>query len=108
MTSLEMLKKLSGESDEKLLSLLLEIAENKMLNYMNRRILPAKLEITKVNWALIAYNRMGMEGESSRAEGGISQAFIEIPADIKIQLNANRLAKVGGKTYEAVETEKSY
>ena len=107
MTGLEMLKKLSGESDEELLSLLLEIAENKMLNYMNRHTLPERLEITKVNWALIAYNRMGMEGEASRSEGGISQAFIEIPSDIKVLLNANRLIKIGGKTYETVKTKKS-
>ena len=71
MNSLEMLKKLSGESDEELLSLLLEMAEDKILGYTNRTSLPNRLEVTKVRWALIAYNRMGMEGEASRSEGGI-------------------------------------
>lgn len=105
MNSLEMLKKLSGESDEELLSLLLEMAEDKILGYTNRSSLPNRLEVTKVRWALIAYNRMGMEGEVSRSEGGISQAFVEIPEDIKSILNSNRLARVGGKIYEATKTE---
>lgn len=100
MNSLDMLKKLTGESDEELLSLLLDTAEDSILNYTNRTVLPARLEMTKVRWALIAYNRQGMEGESSRNEGGISQSFVEIPAEILSILNSNRLAKVGGKTYE--------
>ena len=100
MDSLDMLKKLTGESDEELLSLLLDTAEDSILNYTNRTVLPPRLEVTKVRWANIAYNRQGMEGESSRSEGGISQSFVEIPTEILSILNSNRLARVGGKTYE--------
>ncbi len=101
MTPLEELKKISGESDEELLSLLLEEAEAAILNFTGRNIFPSKLVKTQIKWALIALNRMGTEGESSRTEGGISQSFVDIPADILETLKMNRLAKVGGKRYEA-------
>lgn len=100
MTPVEELKKLTGESDEELLSLLLENAEDEILNFTGRKILPPQLVKTKIKWALIEYNRMGMEGEISRSEGGISQSFAEIPENILSILKMYRLVKVGGKTYE--------
>lgn len=100
MTPVEELKKLTGESDEELLSLLLDTAEDAVLNYTGREILPKRLVKTKIKWALIAYNRLGMEGEAARNEGEISQTFVDIPADILSVLKRYRLAKVGGKTYE--------
>ena len=48
-----------------------------------------------IKLAVIYYNRLGNEGESSRTEGGISQSFVtDIPADIKKQLD-NYPRKVG-------------
>lgn len=105
MTSLEELKKLTKESDEELLSLLLETAEETILEMTNRTKFPKRLDKTKVKLAVIAYNRSGTEGETSRSEGGITSAFTDLPADILSVINKNRLAKVGGKVYEKTDTE---
>ena len=51
--------------------------------------------------ALIAYNRRGTEGEKSRSEGGESYSFDDAPKQIYDILNRYRLARVGGKAYEA-------
>lgn len=103
MTALEQLKKLTGESDEELLSLLLENSADAILGFTNRKLLPLNLVKTQIKWALITYNRMGMEGESSRNEGAISQSFIEIPEEILSVLKNNRLARIGGKVYEKTQ-----
>ncbi|MDE7433183.1 MAG: phage head-tail connector protein [Lachnospiraceae bacterium] len=100
MTPMEELKKLTGESNEELLSLLLDAAEDVVINYTGRKILPERLVKTKIKLALIAFNKLGMEGEIARSEGGISQTFVDIPEDILSVLKMYRLAKVGGKTYE--------
>ncbi len=107
MTPVEKLKKLTKESDDELLSLLLETAEDIILELTNRKTLPKKLEGIKVKLAVIAYNRMGTEGETSRSEGGISSAFSDLPEDILRAIKSSRLARVGGKAYEKTDTEKT-
>lgn len=102
---LSILKKLTGESDEELLSLLLLMAEEKLLELTNRTKMIPKLTAAKRNWAVIAYNRLGMEGESSRSQGGISSAFIEIPKEIEEAIRANRIARVGGKVHEKTKDQ---
>lgn len=99
------LKKLTGESDEELLSLLLIMAEEKLLELTNRSKMTSKLTSAKRNWAVIAYNRLGMEGEGSRSQGGISSAFIDIPEDIAGAIKAARIARVGGKVHEKTEDQ---
>lgn len=62
-------------------------AENAVLNYIQRDVLPKGAESAVIELAVIYYNRLGNEGESSRTEGGISQSFItDIPKDIQRQL----------------------
>lgn len=107
MTPVEKLKKLTKESDEELLSLLLETAEDIILELTNRKTLPERLTSIKIKLAVIAYNRMGTEGETLRSEGGISSAFSDLPEDILKAIKNNRLARVGGKIYEKADTEKS-
>ena len=51
--------------------------------------------------AVIAINRMGTEGESSRTGSGESYNFDNAPKQIYDVLNRYRLARVGGVTYEA-------
>lgn len=99
------LKKLTGESDEELLSLLLLMAEQRLLELTNRSKMTSKLTSTKRNWAVIAYNHLGMEGEGSRSQGGISSAFIDIPEDIAGAIKAARIARVGGKVHEKTEDQ---
>lgn len=100
MTDLEMLKKITGESDEELLSLLLTMAEEKVLSlaWRTKMIYPLKPAVRE--WATVAYNRLGMQGETSRSEGGISSAFAEIPREIEETIKRYRLGRVCGHAYE--------
>ena len=101
MTQIEELKKLTGESDEELLSILLKMSEDTILALTNRKVLPESLVTTQTKLAVIAYNRLGTEGETSRSEGGISSAFSDMPEDILKSIKSKRLGKVGGRIYEA-------
>ena len=101
MEELEKLIKMTGESNEDLLSLLLEDAKEFALAYTNRKNLPDQLKKTVRDLAVIAYNRMGTEGEGSRSGGGESYSFEDAPKQIYDALNRYRLARVGGVTLEA-------
>lgn len=100
MTELEKLKKLTKESDEELLSLLLEDAETFVLSYTNRTKIPEGLKKTVRDLAVIALNRMGTEGESGRSEAGESYNFDSAPKSVYDILNRYRLARVGGHAFE--------
>lgn len=100
MEDLEILKSMTGCQDETLLAALLQTAEEELLALTNRTELIDRLKPAKHKWALIAYNRMGTEGETSRSEGGISSSFVEIPAEIKSVVEQCRIARVGGHAYE--------
>ncbi len=106
MNDLEKLKLLTGESDEQLLSLLLEDAEQYVLDYTNRTKMVDGLKKTVRDFALVAYNRMGTEGESGRSEAGESYDFNDAPKRIYDVLNRYRIARVGGKAHEN-KTEQS-
>lgn len=101
MTEIEKLKKLTGESNEELLSLLLNDAEEFVLAQTNRSKLIPQLQKPVRDLAVIAYNRRGTEGESSRSEGGESYSFSDAPKQIYDTIKQFRLARVGGKVYEA-------
>lgn len=100
MTDVEKLKKLTGESDEELLSLLLEESEAYVLSYTNRSRLVPGLEKTVRDLAVVALNRMGTEGETGRSEAGETYSFSEAPKQIYDVLNRYRLARIGGKAHE--------
>ena len=100
MTEIEKLKKLTRESDEDLLSLLLEDAKDFVLSYTNRTKIVSGLQKTVRDLAVIALNRMGTEGESGRSEGGESYSFNDAPKQIYDVLNKYRLVRIGGRTYE--------
>lgn len=100
MDDIDKLKKLTGESDEDLLSLLLEDAKDFVLSYTNRTEIVPGLQKTVRDLAVIALNRMGTEGESSRSEGGESYSFENAPKHIYDVLDRYRLARIGGRTYE--------
>ncbi len=100
MSELEKLMKMTGESDEELLSLLLEDAEEDVLRYTNRTELPDTLKKTVRELALIAYNRRGTEGESGRSEAGESYSFDNEQKRLYERLNQYRLARVSGYAFE--------
>lgn len=97
----ERVQTLTGEKDEDLIEILLDDAEAFVLSYTNRTRLKTGLEKAVRDLAVIALNRMGTEGEKSRSEGGESYTFDDAPKQIYDTLNRYRLARVGGKTYEA-------
>lgn len=82
MTQLERFKLLTGEPDEALCELLLSDAEDAVCDYIGRDTVPDRLVSVQVQLAVIAYNKRGAEGESSRSEGGISQSFDALPPDM--------------------------
>ncbi len=98
MTAQETLKIRLGISDEKqdgLLDVLLSDARDTVLDIIGRDELPARLMGVQVELAVIAYNRQGAEGESSRSEGGISRSFIDdLPMEMQRRLK-NYPRKVG-------------
>ena len=98
---IERVQTLTGEKDEDLIEILLDDAEAFVLSYTNRKQLRTGLEKAGRDLAVIALNRMGTEGEKSRSEGGESYTFEDAPKQIYDTLNRYRLARVGGKTYEA-------
>lgn len=105
MTDLEILKKVTGESDEELLSLLLQMAEEKILVLTRRSEMITPLKPTVRDMAIVAYNRLGMQGEASRSEGGISSSFNEVPKEIDAVIKQYRIARVNGHAYEKITTE---
>ncbi|MBY0754540.1 phage head-tail connector protein [Clostridium sardiniense] len=85
------------EVDKKLLNQLLEDAESEILDFCNRDVLLDKMEGLQRELAIIYYNRMGSEGESSRSEGGVSVSYsTEIPENIKARLISYRRLKAVG------------
>lgn len=100
MTDIDRLKKLTGEGDEVLLSLLLEDA-TAFVSYTGRTRIVTGLEKAVRDLAVIALNRIGTEGESSRSGGGESYSFDDAPKHIYDMLDRYRLARIGGRTYEA-------
>lgn len=100
MTDLEILVTLTGESNNGLLTALLQEAQERILSETRRTVMIDQLRPAVRSWALVAYNRLGMEGETSRSEAGITSAFAEIPKDIMNAIMNYRLARTGGKAHE--------
>lgn len=84
-----------------LMSQLLDDAEATALAFMHRSVLPDALVTSVGDAALVAYNRLGTEGEASRSEGGESYSFIELPDRFYKLWKSYRLARVGGHAYES-------
>lgn len=101
MTDFERIKILTGERDEELVEVVLEDATDWALAYTGRKKMIQELKKTVRDLAVIAINRMGTEGESSRTGAGESYNFDNAPKQIYDVLNRYRLARVGGVTYEA-------
>ena len=58
---------------------LLDEAKDAVLDLIGRDIMPERLVSVQVELAVIAYNKRGAEGQSSRSEGGISISFEDLP-----------------------------
>lgn len=88
-------RRLNMEASDPLLVDLLKDAEIEILNYCNRPKIVKGMEVAIRSLAIVYYNRIGSEGESSRSEGGISRTFeTGIPADIKHSLSRYRVGRM--------------
>lgn len=97
---LKRLNLLLEESNSALLEQLIDDSEDFVLAYTHRTMIPDDLIKTVGDLALVAYNRLGTEGESGRSEAGESYSFESAPAQIFSVLNKYRIARCGGHAYE--------
>lgn len=84
---------LTGTGKDALLSELLSDAADAACGYLGRPSLPDACESAVLRLAAVQYNRLGMEGEASHAEGGVSVSSDGLPADIKAMLRPYRTAR---------------
>nr|CAJ1874486.1 head-tail adaptor [uncultured phage] len=98
---LEELKKMTGESNDEILSSLLLRAKNIILTEANRQKLTPALERLLPELVLELLNRQGSEGEQSRSEGGVSVSYVDgISSHLLASIRNYRLAKVSGRAFE--------
>ena len=86
-------RRLPDAADAALLNELLEQAGAFIRAYTRRNEIPEGLEDAQIHIAAIMFNRMGMEGEISHNEGGVSRTAEMLPEDVKKWLNPWRVAK---------------
>lgn len=89
MSPLERFKLLTGITDDTqdgLITALLSGSADAVCDYIGRDEVPARLVSVQVQLAVMAYNKRGAEGESSRSEGGISQNFDGLPPEMLARL----------------------
>ena len=89
------LPEIMDASQDTLLNELLTGAQDWVLAWTGRDSLPDGCETAVVQFAVIAYHRMGMEGERHHSEGGITADITSIPEEIKALLRPWRIAKAG-------------
>ena len=93
--SLRVLLPPDDRSSDIKLGMLLDNAENTLLDYIGRDTLPERLADMQIRLALEMYNRLGNEGETKRTENDISVSFSDlITDDMKLRLR-NYPRKVG-------------
>lgn len=90
---LEMLKSLSGETDESVLLAYLNIAGRRVIQRaypyrMDVETVPAKYSVNQVEIACYLLNKRGAEGETSHSENGISRSYenADIPESMLKQI----------------------
>ena len=94
MTAKERIRAMMPEVPQEMLEVLMLDAKDMICAYTRRASVPEALEGAQVRLAMILYNRMGTEGETSHSEGGVSRTMEGMPAEIEKQLKPYRLAVV--------------
>jgi hypothetical protein len=97
MQTLDKLKiqlEISDESKDDLLTVILDDVASDLLSWTNRNQLPQRLEPTQRQIAVIRYNMLGIEGQTSHSEGGVSRSFEELPVSVRKTISQFRKAKV--------------
>ena len=78
---------------ETLINSLLDEAKAQILSLTGREDFPPQLDYTQIKLAVIAYNRLGIEGQSAYSEGGVSLSVDSIPEAIRAEIAPYRLAR---------------
>ena len=101
MTNLELIKKLTGCTDDDLLTALLQDATDTVLAMTGRTHTTNQLDCVIRELVICNYNKLGSEGMQSRqdAEVGISSTF-EVPHTLQQKINRLSLVRVGGVYHE--------
>ena len=86
-----------NDGEDALLRVLLSQSEAAALALTGRTELPEGLRGAVVDMAVLRYNRRGLEGETERAEGGVTSRMEALPEDIRRQLRQYALARTGVK-----------
>ena len=94
-TAIERLRARLPEADDALLEMLLADAACAICAYTRRREVPQALTGAQVELATVYYNRLGIEGEISHSEGGVSRGMEALPEGIMAQIRPFRLAVAG-------------
>lgn len=105
MTALERIRTLIPGVEANTAEALMADARDMILAYTRRTIIPDALTGALVRLAVILYNRMGTEGETSHSEGGVSRTMEGLPSEIEKQLRPYRLAIVPSMHGTACEKE---
>lgn len=94
---LTMLKSMTGETNEEVLSTYLRVAESIVLRraypYQESVEFPAKYDVVQVEIAAYKWGKRGAEGETSHSENGISRSYDD--ADVPSSL-LRRIVPVAG------------
>lgn len=97
----EQLKRLTGESDEQLLSLLLVRAEALVLAHTNRTKVTSRLQPVILEVALYLHTAQGNDGVLARSEGGISLTYKDgLPRTLEALLDGYKIVRCGGRAFE--------
>ena len=87
-------KLLNVSADDVLLNYYLELAQQQILNYTNRKQMIDELKTSVIELASFLYQSKNQVGIASRSEGAISESYdtsIIIPKHIQLTLNNYRL-----------------
>lgn len=103
MDTLELLKLELGAdaSQEPLLQRYIDksIAKIMTLTKRDKSYVEKEMQNQIVDVAILIYNRKGTEGLKTQSYSGVSESYIEdITGDLKRELNAHRLFKIGATT----------
>ena len=86
---------LEDDAEDGLLAVLLRQAAATALTVTGRTALPDGLRGAVLDLAVLRYNRRGLEGESVRAEGGVTARMDALPEDVRRALRMYTLARPG-------------
>lgn len=88
---------ITGTVEDALLNMLIEDVTEDLLSWINRNTLPDTLESVLRQIVVIRYNKMGIEGETSHSEGGISRTFEDLSPSLKSIIANHRVIRVVGR-----------